>query len=653
MKKYIVSVISILVLLSGCIQVFAAEPRVVRVGAFNYYPGIFKDNDGVVKGFYVDALSDIAQRENIRFEYVYGSWSEGLERIKTGEVDVITSVAFSEERSKFLDYATTPLLTVWGELYAPLSSEIDGIREVHGKKVAVMKGDYNARHFIELAKKFDISCEFVEMPGFDDVFKAVASKKVDVGVVNSTFGVAKQREYGLRSTGVVFNPFDIFFAVAKGKNQDLLALLENYLANWRHQADSPYNKARQKWSHGSAGTLPVIPGWLVNAVIALGLLVAAGMVFIVLLRRQVRGATADILQSKVFLQESERKYRQLFQSMQNGFALHEVICDEQGVPCDYRFLEINPAFERLTGLRAEDIVGRRVLEVIPETDRSWIETCGKVVMSGESVLFEHYSERVKRYFAVMSYSPQPGQFATVISDISERKTAEKELQDKNTELERFTYTVSHDLKSPLITIQSYAGMIRKDMEAGDHARARDDLKRIEGAACRMTCLLDDLLELSRVGRMIGPSSEVDMNLLVSDTLRQLAGLVKDSQVEIAVHPDLPSVHGNQQQISEVVQNLIENAIKYMGEQSAPRVEIGVRQDGNEEVFFVRDNGIGIEPRFHEGIFGLFNKLDANSEGTGVGLALVKRIIEVHGGRVWVESAGGGRGSCFYFQLPGA
>lgn len=304
MNTYIAAVIGLLLVLLNGIPLPAAEQRVVRVGAFNYYPAIFKDREGAVKGFYVDALADLGQRENIRFEYVYGSWSQGLQRIKTGEVDVLTSVAFTTERAKFLDYGKTPLLTVWGELYVPLSSEIDGIRGVQGKKIAVMKGDINARHFIELVKKFDITCEFIEMPDFGEVFTAIAAKRVDAGVVNNSFGAAKQKEYDIRSTGIVFNPFDIYFAVAKGKNQGLLVVLDRYLAGWRHQPESPYNLARQKWSHGNAGKIQNIPRWLVNSFAVLALLAFGAIVFVLVLKRQVRNRTRS-------LAESSQKYQLL------------------------------------------------------------------------------------------------------------------------------------------------------------------------------------------------------------------------------------------------------------------------------------------------------------------------------------------------------
>jgi len=238
-----------------------------------------------------------------------------------------------------------------------------------------------------------------------------------------------------------------------------------------------------------------------------------------------------------------------------------------------------------------------------------------------------------------------------VQDITDRKRAEKELLDKNAEMELFTYTVSHDLKSPLITIQSYAGMIAKDLEKGDLSRIPGDLGRISDASRRMGMLLDDLLELSRIGRLTNPHSTFDMGLAVKEVLEQMAGPLKRKRVEVTVQPDLPRVHGDQRRIAEVLQNLVENAVKYMGEQTSPRIEIGVRQGGSEKIFYVSDNGCGIDPRYHDTIFGLFSKLDPKSEGTGIGLALVKRIIEIHGGRVWLESEGACKGSTFCFTLP--
>jgi len=139
--------------------------------------------------------------------------------------------------------------------------------------------------------------------------------------------------------------------------------------------------------------------------------------------------------------------------------------------------------------------------------------------------------------------------------------------------------------------------------------------------------------------------------LVRDALDTVHGQLQARHITVRSQPDLPSVHGDRQRLTEVLQNLIDNAVKYMGDQPDPRIEIGQRgAEDNKPIFYVKDNGIGIAPEYHERIFGLFNKLDARSEGTGVGLALVKRIIEFHGGRIWVESELG-KGSIFYFTLP--
>ncbi len=236
-------------------------------------------------------------------------------------------------------------------------------------------------------------------------------------------------------------------------------------------------------------------------------------------------------------------------------------------------------------------------------------------------------------------------------EVAERKARENELEGKNAELERFTYTVSHDLKSPLITIKGFAGSVLKDVKNGRHDRLERDLQRITEAADKMGMLLNDLLELSRIGRMINPPVSCSMQELVKEALAALEESIKCNQVTIKVQPDLPIVQVDKMRIIEVLQNLIENAIKYRGEQPAPTIEIGMTETQHGIAFYVRDNGIGIERDYHETVFGLFNKLDAQSDGTGIGLALVRRVIEFHGGQVWADSTGLGHGTTFYFTLP--
>ena len=238
-------------------------------------------------------------------------------------------------------------------------------------------------------------------------------------------------------------------------------------------------------------------------------------------------------------------------------------------------------------------------------------------------------------------------------DITERKRQEKELSEKNLELERFTYTVSHDLKSPLVTVKTFLGYLEQDMLTPDAERIKQDVGYMRTAADKMGRLLDELLNLARVGRKSNPPVRITFQELAREAVRLVAGRISTSRAEVQVADASVVLEGDRPRLVEIWQNLVENACKFMGDQPKPRVEIGVEQRGAETVFFVRDNGEGIDPRYHDKVFSLFEKLNPKVEGTGMGLALVKRVVDLYKGRIWVESDGPGRGANFLFTLPAA
>lgn len=236
-------------------------------------------------------------------------------------------------------------------------------------------------------------------------------------------------------------------------------------------------------------------------------------------------------------------------------------------------------------------------------------------------------------------------------ELVERQRLLHEMEAKNAELERFSYTVSHDLKTPLVTIRGFLGFMEKSALSGNLQAFQRDMARVIKATDRMNELLRDLLELSRIGRVLNEKKDVAFESLVSAALENVQSRLVERNIKPLIQADLPTVFVDQPRMIEVLQNLIDNAAKYMGRQTEPRIEIGCEGEQNGEyIFFVKDNGMGIAPEHHEKIFGLFNKLDAESEGTGVGLALAKRIVEFHGGKIWVQSEAG-FGSIFYFTLP--
>jgi signal transduction histidine kinase len=249
--------------------------------------------------------------------------------------------------------------------------------------------------------------------------------------------------------------------------------------------------------------------------------------------------------------------------------------------------------------------------------------------------------------------------AVAVARDSEARLAEAnaELEAKNAELLRFTYAVSHDLKSPLVTIRGFLGYVEEHAGTGDSERLRSDLGRISAATDHMGRLLDELLELSRVGRLTLQKERARLEELVAEAARLVEGALVDRGVSLRLESGAEvTLYGERPRLVAVLQNLIGNAVKFMGDQKEPKIVVGIRQapaESGGRVIFVRDNGVGIDPRHHALIFRLFERLEASGEGTGIGLALVQRIVESHGGRVWVESAGLGEGSTFCFTLAEA
>ena len=244
-------------------------------------------------------------------------------------------------------------------------------------------------------------------------------------------------------------------------------------------------------------------------------------------------------------------------------------------------------------------------------------------------------------------------FSDLQAELAGRKNLISELENKNAELERFTYTVSHDLKSPLFTIRGFLGYLEQDALSGNHARLKSDIQRITDASEKMQRLLNELLELSRVGRLKNESTYIPLADIARESAELVQGRIMDRGIQLFIDSNLPVVYGDHPRLTEVLQNLLDNAAKFMGDQNEPRIEIGCQGYDAEHgmlVCYVRDNGMGIPSEHFERVFGLFNKLDPKTDGTGIGLALVKRIIEVHGGRIWVESEAG-KGSTFFFTLP--
>jgi len=300
-------------------------------------------------------------------------------------------------------------------------------------------------------------------------------------------------------------------------------------------------------------------------------------------------------------------------------------------------------------------------DIIYPTGKFWkvsVFIFGLVISAILSLLLHLLLERMQMYREARDQALQ---------EVRERKRTEKalienekkleatlaELADKNTELETFVYTVSHDLKTPIVTIEGFIGALREDFGDLIHENAEKYLNYMSDASRRMEILINDLLYLSRIGRLPERKIEFSFDDLMKKVLKTLQPYIDESGVALKIEKDLPLIYGEMERLSQVMENLLSNAVKYIGKENpAPRIDVGAIDKGGQKMFFVRDNGIGIEKNYYQKIFEIFQRLPAGKkigEGTGVGLTIVKRIIEHHGGKIWLESELG-KGTTFFFTL---
>lgn len=368
----------------------------------------------------------------------------------------------------------------------------------------------------------------------------------------------------------------------------------------------------------------------------------SGQITIAILRRKAENA----------VRESEERLHQLFETAMDGIALTRP---------DGTIHSVNRAAADLFGYSEQEIfslTNRDFLDYSdPRMDRALEERTETGYFKGELTGIRKDGTRFPLEINSVLFKQKDILASTFLRDITESKSAEaertrllNELKSKNDELEQFTYTVSHDLKAPLFTIRGFLGYLEQDINANRPERVKDDLNHIASAADKMQRLINELLALSRIGRIMNSPTEISFGTIANDAVNLVAGRIADKQVIIEVAPNLPVVYCDRTRMIQVMQNLIDNAIKFMGRQAQPRIQIGHRMEDDKPVFFIRDNGMGIPLEYQSRIFGLFDKLDANTDGTGLGLALIKRIIETHGGKIWVESKGSGQGSTFCFTI---
>ncbi len=348
--------------------------------------------------------------------------------------------------------------------------------------------------------------------------------------------------------------------------------------------------------------------------------------------------------------KAEEKYRILFDSIDEGFCIIQMIFNDLKKPVDYRFLEINASFERQTGLKNAE--GKRMREFAPDHEEHWFETYGKIALTGEPIRFENRAEQLHRWYDVYAFrwgDPHNLQVAIIFNDITNRKKAEEQLLEVNKELESFSYSVAHDLRAPLRSVHGYAAILNHDYEKILDAEGKRIVENIKHNASKMGQLIDDLLSFSRLGRKKIQLSKISMSELTKEALFEINKSM--SHKANIIIGNLPDVMGNYSLLYLVMLNLVSNAIKYSSKKEKPIIQISSEVKNGEIMFSIKDNGAGFDMKYANKLFGIFQRLhtEREFEGTGLGLAIAYRIITKHGGKIWAEGKVN-TGATFNFTL---
>ncbi len=379
-----------------------------------------------------------------------------------------------------------------------------------------------------------------------------------------------------------------------------------------------------------------------------------------------KNAEMQILKAKELAENNEKQFRQLFENMEQGFALHEMLYDDNGVPVDYRFILINKAFVELTRIDAHQFIGKTVKEVLPLTEQVWIDNYGNVAKTGTPMHFSNYSKELDKHYEVVAYSPKKDFFAVVITDVTQKKKFEFELVEAKNKAEEsnqlkssFLQNMSHEIRTPMNAIIGFSQFLSEDDLSDENKKSYTTI--IQNSCKQLLSIVNDILTISSIdtNQEKVRIQVVNINSLIVEMLSIFKKQATNKNISLyAIQPlqdNQSEIMTDKTKVTQILTNLINNALKFTYEGF---VEFGynlIEQSGVYYLqFYVKDTGIGIKPELHEQIFERFRQADETISlkhgGTGLGLSICKGFVDLLGGEIYVQSEHG-IGSTFYFTIP--
>lgn len=665
--------------------------RTLRVGAYKNSPKIDIGVNGKAEGIFVDIIEAIAQREGWTIEYVPGTWGEGLDRLASGQIDLMPDVARTSERERLYRFHDEPVLASWNQVYARRNSGIRSLLDLDGKRIAILDGSVQEESLRQMLAGFSINATPLPQPDYDAAFKAVAESRADAVITNRFFGVRNAQTYGLEDTAIIFSPSRLFFAAPQTADPAVLAAIDRHLVPLKKESDSLYFKSLRRWSEEIGRS--TLPSWLPTAAVALLGGLAGLFVWGATLRRQVAAKTSEIeklyAQEREYAAELESRVAARTRDIENLSFFLQAIIDH--IPnaifykgADLRFRGCNDAYEQTFGVRRSDFVGKTVLDLsyLPLADREAYQAEDAHVVATSSTLCreaiipfadgrEHHTlYSVSGFFDNES---NPAGMVGIIVDITPQKEAAAQLREAKQRAEHadrlksaFLATMSHELRTPLNSIIGFTGVVLQGLAGPLTDEQKKQLGMVRDSARHLLALINDVLDISKIEagefRVAHEAFDIDAALArVVGIVRPLAEK-KGLQLEVT-HPGvLGATVGDSRRTEQVLLNLLSNAIKFTDHGSvslhAERVSGFSSERGFVQApavrFSVADTGIGIRSEDMAILFQPFRQIEStlsrNHDGTGLGLAICRRLAAMMGGSIEASSRWQ-EGSVFSFTLP--
>jgi PAS domain S-box-containing protein len=620
--------------------ILPAEARAIKVGVFPAAPLVFI-NDGKADGLFIDLLEYFAGEAGWRVEYVNGSWSELLEKLRKGEIDVLPAVGYNKERTAYFDFSAAPVFIDSGVLFTSARFSPRTVFDLQGKRVAGVKGSVFTSGFVDYLSSFGVRCEILETEDNPGVMRAIQNRSADAGVCIYSLGSELAKDYPVVLTPINFSPLSLEYAVPKGKNADILAFIDARMSEMADKPGSAYRAIYDRW------TAPArrLPAWIwlgLGAMAIAGIFLAA---WVLLLRRQVAAKTKHLAMeiereriSSASLAKEKEKLSVILGSIGDGV----ISADTEG-----RITTMNVVAERICGWAREEAAGRPFGDVLRLED---------VSPGGAAVLIARDGSRLDVSFASSVMRGDEGADLGIViafRDITKQKRLFDEIQraDKLDALGVLAGGIAHDFNNLLAGLFGYIELAKHEA-SGPAAAALEKAISVFG---RAKALAQQLLTFASGG---SPKKEAGRLAPLIAATAEFATAGSTVRCALDLSEDLRICEFDANQIGQVLDNLIINARQAMPSGGTIRIKASnaiIRPEEKKDVtpgeyvrIDVSDDGVGIPYHLQKKVFDPF--FTTKETGHGLGLATCNSIVQRHLGCIDMESEPG-IGTTFSIYLP--